>query len=128
MIDHFRAIGQKIWWVVDLCFSRALDDINITEAQDKCLNLDAQATNILISALSDKVFEEVMDIADIHDIWKKLQALYGDSNFIDDDGQAIGGVEQIDEMVLIEDCSTSSSSDANDLSTTSSLDDAMCSC
>ena len=48
MSIHFRAINPKIWWIIDIGFSHTLDELNPTKEQEKCLDVDAQATNILL--------------------------------------------------------------------------------
>ena len=82
-------------------------------------------------ALSDKVSDHVCDTESAHGVWMALQALYGDS-FTFDDGkfakeddhkeEVHEDVEHIYNTVVVEDCSTSWSSDDDFRSTTSSLD------
>ena len=52
---YFRAMGQNIWRIVDVGFSPPLDPITPTIEEEKCLHLDAQATNVLFSALSEDI-------------------------------------------------------------------------
>ncbi len=69
MISHFRAMSPKIWWIVDVGFSHALDERAPTSGQEKCLHLDAQATNAIFCALSDDIFSA-------HAMWVKLKEKY----------------------------------------------------
>jgi len=47
MTCNFKFISPKMWWMVDIGFSHVLDEENITQARDKCLDLNIQATNIM---------------------------------------------------------------------------------
>ena len=42
-----------MWWMVDVGFSHMLDEGNLTPTQEKCLDLDIDATNILFRSLHD---------------------------------------------------------------------------
>jgi len=68
MSSYFRAMSPKIWWIIDVGFSHALDDHAPTKGQEKCLHLDAQATNALFSALSVDVFYKVCKLKSAHDM------------------------------------------------------------
>lgn len=76
MISYFTAMSPKIWWIVDVGFSHALDDHAPTSGQDKCLHLDAQATNALFCGLSDDMFNEVCNLKSAHAMWVKLKEKY----------------------------------------------------
>ena len=54
--------------MVDICFSHVLDEDNLTQAQEKCLDLDIQATNIMYRSLDDSIFGEIMNIKTVHEI------------------------------------------------------------
>ena len=44
MLDHFRELGPKAWWIIVVVFSHdALDKDNLTQAQEDCLQLDHRA-------------------------------------------------------------------------------------
>ena len=111
--------------MVDVGFSHVLDEGNLTPTQEKCLDLDIEATNILFRSLHDCILGEIMDIKTSHEIWSYLNEKYGAASDYDDDFKAKQEVhedgEHIHNMVVVEDCSTSWSSD-DDQSTTSSLD------
>ena len=105
-------------------FSRdALDKDNLTQAQEDCLQLDHRALYYLTCALHDDVFRRVWDLESAHDMWMALQAFYGDSS-TNDDGkfkkeddhkvEAHECVEHNHNLVIVEDCSTSWSSDDDD--------------
>ncbi|KAG0532823.1 hypothetical protein BDA96_04G140100 [Sorghum bicolor] len=95
-----------------------------TQAQKKCLRLDCQATNIFYSSMKDNIFGEIMDMKSTHEIWVFLNEKYGAISKEDDVPKvdANEDVEQDHNMVVVEDCSTSWSSDGNDDATTRSLD------
>jgi len=65
MLDHFRAIGPKEWWIIVVGFSHdALDKINLTQAQKDCLQLDTRAQYYLTCALHDDIFRRVWDFGE----------------------------------------------------------------
>ena len=106
-------------------FSHALDEKNATKAQKKCLHLDCQATNIFYQSMKDNIFGEIMYMKTAHDIWLYLNLIYESVSNDDDDEpkkEAHECVEHDHNLVIVEDCSTSWSSDDDDLSTTRSLD------
>jgi len=37
---QFKFIFPQMWWMVDVGFSHMLDEDNLTQAQEKCLDLD----------------------------------------------------------------------------------------
>src|SRR5579883_1660452 len=102
MSNYFRAMSPKIWWIVDVGFSHALDDKAPTNAQEKCLHLDDQATNALFSALNDDVFRKICNLKSAHDMWIELQRLYEES---------ITSVDCIEDSMIVDSCSTSSSNE-----------------
>jgi hypothetical protein len=53
-------------------FSHALDESNLTQEQEDCLQFDAQVTNFFVYVLSKKVFDYVCDIKRAHDVWMTL--------------------------------------------------------
>ena len=77
MLDHFRALGSKFWWIIAVGFTRALDESNLTQAQEDCQTLDAQALYFLTNALKDEMFGRVMTSKSAHDMWMALKYLYG---------------------------------------------------
>ncbi|KAG0532816.1 hypothetical protein BDA96_04G139600 [Sorghum bicolor] len=121
---NFKFISPQMWWIVDVGFSRAIDKKVATQAQKKCLRLDCQATNIFYSSMKDNIFGEIMDMKSTHEIWVFLNEKYGAISKEDDVPKvdANEDVEQDHNMVVVEDCSTSWSSDGNDDATTRSLD------
>jgi len=126
MISNYKFISPQMWWIVDVGFSHVLVENNLTYAQEKCLDLENQATNILYRSLSDKIFGQIMYMKTAHDIWLYLNLIYGRVSNDDDDEpkeEAHEDVEHDHNLVIVEDCSTSrSSEDDNDHSTTRSLD------
>ena len=116
-----------MWWIVDVGFSHALDEDNLTQAQEKCLDLDIQATNIMYRSLHDNIFGEIIDMKTAHEIWSYLNKKYGTVSSDDDDDdepkeEAHECVEHDHDLVIMEDCSTSWSRDDDDDHTTRSLD------
>ena len=126
MTCNFKFISPQMWWIVDVGFSHVLDEKNATKAQKKCLHLDCQATNIFYQSMKDNIFGEIMYMKSAHDIWLYLNLIYGSVSNDDDEAtkeEAHECVELDHNLVIVEDCSTSwSSDDVDDRSTTSSLD------
>jgi hypothetical protein len=48
-------MNSQVWWIVDVGFSHALDDCPQTQAQVKCLYLEAHVSKVLSSALSAEI-------------------------------------------------------------------------
>jgi hypothetical protein len=107
-------MSPKIWWIIDVDFSHALDDQSPTKEQEKYLHINAQGTNALFSALSMDVFYKVHKLKSAHDMWMKLQEISQESN--------MENVDCIDDLVILDDCSTSSSSNGDSYSISSSHD------
>ncbi|KAG0381263.1 hypothetical protein BDA96_K001500 [Sorghum bicolor] len=116
MTCNFKYISPQMWWMVDVGFSQVLDEENLTQAQEKCLHLDYQATNIFYSSMKDNIFGEIMDIKSSHEIWSYLNEKYGAITKEDDVPKvdAREDVEHDHNMVVVEDCSTSWSSEDED--------------
>ena len=77
MTCNFRFICPQMWWMVDVGFSHVLDERNLTQTQEKCLDRDIQATNILFRSLHDSILCEVMNMKNAHVIWSYLNETYG---------------------------------------------------
>ena len=126
MTCNFKFISPRMWWIVDMGFSHALDQKNTTKAQKKYLHLDCQATNIFYQSMKDNIFGEIMDMKYAHEIWVYLNEKYGAISNNDDEPkeEAHECVEHDHNLMIVEDCSTSWSSDDDDDddATTKSLD------
>jgi hypothetical protein len=58
MSTYLCEMNTKVWWVVDVGLSHALEDCPQTQAQNKCLYLEAHGSNALSSALSAEIKDE----------------------------------------------------------------------
>ncbi|KAG0532798.1 hypothetical protein BDA96_04G138200 [Sorghum bicolor] len=116
MTCNFKFISPQMWWMVDVGLSHVLDEENLTQAQEKCLHLDYQATNIFYSSMKDNIFGKIMDMKSAHEIWSYLNEKYGALTKEDDVPKvdAREDVEHDHNMVVVEDCSTSWSSEDED--------------
>ncbi|OQU75618.1 hypothetical protein SORBI_3K044419 [Sorghum bicolor] len=116
MTCNFKFISPQMWWMVDVGLSHVLDEENLTQAQEKCLHLDYQATNIFYSSMKDNIFGEIMDMKSAHEIWTYLNEKYGAITKEDDVPKvdACEDVEHDHNMAVMEDCSTSWSSEDED--------------
>jgi hypothetical protein len=59
MSSYLREMNPQVWWMVDIGISHALDDCPQTQAQRKCVYLEAHASDALSSALSAEIKNEV---------------------------------------------------------------------
>ncbi|MVG17229.1 hypothetical protein EF849_22650, partial [Aeromonas jandaei] len=84
MMCNFKFICPQMWWIVDVGFSHMLDEKNLTQAQEKCLDLECQATNMIFRCLRDDIFSEIMDMESSHNMWKYLNEKYGSASNDDD--------------------------------------------
>ena len=55
MLSHFRAMDPNMEQIVDIGFSPPMDFQNLSCEDEKNLYLDAQASNVLVNALSNVV-------------------------------------------------------------------------
>ncbi|XP_066392259.1 uncharacterized protein [Miscanthus floridulus] len=85
VLDVFRTMGPQIEQIVDVSILPPHDDlIYLSREEVKCLQLNAQAANILFSALSEDVLDAVIigdgePLGDAHIIWTTLKEMYGNS-------------------------------------------------
>ncbi|KAG0514323.1 hypothetical protein BDA96_10G181000 [Sorghum bicolor] len=121
---NFKFISPQMWWIVDVGFSCAIDKKVATQAQKKCLHLDCQATNIFYSTMKDNIFCEIMDMKSAHEIWVFLNEKYGmiSKEDVVPNVEAHEDVEHDYNTMVVEDCSTSWSSEDDDDHSTRSLD------
>jgi hypothetical protein len=61
MSSYLREMNTQVWWMVDVGFSHTLEDGPQTQAQEKCLYLEAHSSKALSSALSVKV-EDIIEM------------------------------------------------------------------
>ena len=110
-----------------------MDHKNLTKAQKVLFELDADAYLYLIDALSFELFHKVNHKGTAHELWESIKHTFNDSSTWDDgkfknedepkDEVAHECFEHDHNLVIVEDCSTSwSSDDDNEKHTTSSLD------
>jgi hypothetical protein len=108
--------------MVDVGFPHVLEEENLTQAQEKCLDLDMQATNITYRSLDDCIFGKIINMKTAHEIWSYLNKKYvmvsNDDDDDDDDDEPKEEthecVEHDHNLVIVEDCSTRSSDGDND--------------
>ncbi|OQU80476.1 hypothetical protein SORBI_3007G132950 [Sorghum bicolor] len=128
MTCNFKFISPQMWWIVDVGFSCAIDKKVATQAQKKCLHLDCQATNIFYSSMKDNIFSEIMDMKSAHEIWIFLNEKYGMISKevvvpnVESHEDVDVNIEHDHNTMVVEDCSTSWSSEEDDDHSTRSLD------
>jgi hypothetical protein len=59
MSTYLREMNSQVWWMVDVGISHALEDCPQTQAQEKCLYLEAHTSNVLSSVLSAEIKDEI---------------------------------------------------------------------
>jgi hypothetical protein len=84
MSSYLCEMNPQVWWMVDVDFSYALEDCPKIQAQEKCLYLEAHASNALSSALSaeikDKIEMEYGLFERANLLWKVLDQMFDSSN------------------------------------------------
>ena len=79
VLTIFRDMGPHIEHIVDVSISPPSDDLAILSKEEvKCLQHNAQATNVLFSALSEDVLDTVKfgddePLEDAHIIWTTIK-------------------------------------------------------
>ena len=111
--------------------THVLDHKNLTKAQKVLFELDSDAYLFLMDALSFELFYKVNHKETAHELWESIKHTFGDSSTWDDGKfkkedapkeDAHEGVVHDHDLVIVEDCSTSWSSDDDDDHTSRSLD------
>ena len=126
----FHVKRPKFWWVVTSSLTHVLDHKNLTKAQKVLFEVDFDAYLFLMDALSFELFYKVNHKETTHELWESIKHTFGDSStwndgkFKEDEPKekVHECVKHDHNLVIVEDCSTSWSSDDDDRSTTSSLD------
>jgi hypothetical protein len=84
MSTYLREMKPQVWWMVDVGLSLALEDCPETQAHEKCLYLEAHASNALSSVLRAKIKDEIeMECGwpkRANLLWKALEQMYGSSS------------------------------------------------
>ncbi|XP_066358180.1 uncharacterized protein [Miscanthus floridulus] len=108
VLDVFRTMGPQIEQIIDVSILPPHDDlIYLSREEVKCLQLNAQAANVLFSALSEDVLDAVIfgdgePLGDAHIIWTTLKEMYGNSKCEE---------SNLSLKKPLEECSTSSTND-----------------
>jgi hypothetical protein len=84
MSSYLREMNPQVWWMVDIGLSHTLEDCPQTQGENKCLYLEAHASNALSSALSAEIKDQIemeygwLERANL--LWKVLEQMYGSSS------------------------------------------------
>ena len=76
MLTIFRTLGHQIERVVDMSISPPSDKFISFDEEEKCIYLNAQATNTLFNILSEDVFETIRPHEDANLIWTTFKQRY----------------------------------------------------
>src|SRR3954463_608670 len=82
MLNYFRVIDPVYERIVDMGFSPPKDTQNLSLEDEKNSYLNAQASNVLVDALSNVDISQLMPFWDAHELWTKLQDKYGGPRFV----------------------------------------------
>ncbi|KAG0537918.1 hypothetical protein BDA96_03G189900 [Sorghum bicolor] len=130
MLDHFRAKGPKFWWIVTNGLTHILDHKNLTKALKVLFELDYEAYDYLIESWSFELFDRINSKGTAYEMWESIKHTFGDSSTWDDGKfkkeepkvEIHEVVEHDHNMVVVEVCSTTWSSDGDNDATTRSHD------
>ncbi|KAG0547253.1 hypothetical protein BDA96_01G063900 [Sorghum bicolor] len=122
ILDHFRAKGPKFWWIVTNGLTHNLDHKNLTKAQKVLFELDCEAYCYLMKSLSFELFDRINSKGTTYEMWESIKHTFGDSSTWNDGKfkkeepkvEIHEGVEHDHNKVVVEDCSTSWSSEDED--------------
>ncbi|OQU81320.1 hypothetical protein SORBI_3006G040550 [Sorghum bicolor] len=122
MLDHFRAKGPKFWWIVTNGLTHNLDHKFLTKAQKVLFELDYEAYCHLMKSLSFELFDRINSKGTAYEMWESIKHTFGDSSTWDDGKfkkeepkvEIHEDVEHDHNKVVVEDCSTSWSSEDED--------------
>jgi hypothetical protein len=59
MSSYLHEMNTQVWCMVDICLYHTLENCPQIQGQKKCLDLEAHASNILSSALSAEIKDEI---------------------------------------------------------------------
>jgi hypothetical protein len=76
MLNYFWVMDPTMKQIVDTGFSPPKDIQNLSLEDEKNLYLNAQATHVIVNALSNVVIFSIMPFWSAHDIWTKLREKY----------------------------------------------------
>jgi hypothetical protein len=73
----FIEMNPQVWWMIDVGLSHALEDCPQTQAQNKYLYLEVHVSNVLSSALSAEIKDNIKMEYDLLErenlFWKALE-------------------------------------------------------
>ncbi|OQU79002.1 hypothetical protein SORBI_3008G087833 [Sorghum bicolor] len=122
MLDHFHAKGPKFCWIITNGLTHNLDHKNLTKAQKVLFELDCEAYCYLMKSLSFELFDRINSKGTAYEMWESIKHTFGDSSTWDDGKfkkeepkvEIHEDVEHDQNKVVVEDCSTSWSSEDED--------------
>jgi hypothetical protein len=85
MLNHFHDMDPNIERILDMGFSPPKDSQNLSFEEKKNSYINSQATNVLFDVVSNVVIYAIRPFYNAHEFWTKIQEKYDVSNIIDDD-------------------------------------------
>ena len=83
MLCHFRTMGPNFVRIVLVGASPWKDDLFPTNEENDDMLCGYGAKNAIIRSISLEVFELIMTCVMAHEMWTKLEEIYGGSNLVD---------------------------------------------
>ena len=83
MLSHFRAMGPNFVQIIIKGASPWKDHLfpTLEEHNDTLLGYDAK--NVIMRSITHEVFESIMTYGSAHEMWTKLEEIYGGSNIVE---------------------------------------------
>ena len=119
MLCHFRTMGPCFVRIVLVGASPWKDDLFPTSEENDDMLCGYGSKNAIIRFISLEVFESIMTCVTAHDMWTKLEEIYGGSNLVDIHHLSEKLIEQVSTSSNHEDLHIASSSVYLDISTSS---------
>ena len=119
MLCHFRTMGPCFVRIVLVGASPWKDDLFPTSEENDDMLCGYSAKNAIIRFISLEVFESIMTCVTAHDMWTKLEEIYGGSNLVDVHHLPEELIEEVSTSSNHEDLHIASSSVYLDISTSS---------
>ena len=83
MLCHFRAMGPNFVRIIIVGVSPWKDDLFPTLKAHNDMLLGYDAKNVIMRSITHEVFESIRTYGSAHEMWTKLEEVYGGSNLVD---------------------------------------------
>ena len=83
MVCHFWAVGPNFVRIIIVGASPWKDDLFPTLKENDDMLLGYDAKNVIMRSITHEVFESIMTYGSAHEMWTKLEEIYGGSNLVE---------------------------------------------